>query len=177
MRRESIARVTLVAALVLLLLGASSGMAGQSEVSASLGNYSVPVRCFKSGNLAPGGQAFYSCVAADGTAFPEGQRVPTGYYLLVTDVLITPDAGTALTGITDITVYDGYGTNNRNTHFRLRNTQATTFGYNFGAPYLVLSAGHRLDVTSAAFSAYGADVRISGLLVTNLDYLPLALGD
>lgn len=177
MKRESFVRLTLVAAIALLLVGASSGSPSLGRVEAVAANHSVPVRCFKSGAIAPGGQAFLTCIAADGTTFPEGQRVPTGYYLLMTDVVITPDAGNAATGITDIRVFDGYATSSRQSETRFRSTDTSTYSYTYAAPYLVLSAGHRLDVTSAAFSAYGADVRISGLLVTNLDYLPLALGD
>ena len=108
---------------------------------------------------------------------PDGQRVPSGRYLVVTDVLITPDAGSATSGIVDLIFYDAYGANYRQSYFRLRSTQADSFGFNFSVPYFVLRDGHRLEVTSAAFSEHGAQIWVSGLLVTNLDFLPLALSD
>lgn len=174
MKGSAIVRTSLIAVMALMLVGLSSGMLGATDAAASLGDSSVPVRCYTTSILAPGKQAFLYCVASDGTLFPESQRVPTGYYLLVTDVLITPDAGTAMTGLTDITVFDAYSTSSRQSSFRLRNSQANSFGFNFNAPYFSMPAGHRLEVTSASLSAFGAEIRISGFLVTDVDSLPLA---
>lgn len=176
MKSVPIGRIPLILALTLVIMIGLVVTTGSGKATAALGNSGVPVRCFKpSAALAPGGQTFLNCIASDGTAFAEGQRVPTGYYLLVTDVLITPDAGTATSGIVDLTFYDAYGTNSRQSSFRLRDTRAATFGYQFSAPYFALPATHRLEVTSAAISAHGAEIRVSGFLVTNLNYLPLAL--
>lgn len=169
-------RIVLVILLLLVFTGAVFVVADNSRVRAAQGNSGVPVRCFKPGSaLAPGNATFLSCVAADGTPFESGQRVPNGYYLLVLDVLVTPDAGTDVTTLTDVTIYDAYGDSSRQSSFRLRDTSSSTYGRVFGAPYLVLSPGHRLEVTNAAFSESAVEVRISGLLVTNLSYIPLAL--
>ena len=177
MKLTRLPKPALLALAIVVIVGGLLAAAGSSPASAGLGNSGVPVRCFKPGpSIAPGGAAFLNCVAADGTSFAEGQRVPTGYYLAVTDVLVTPDAGNATTGITDVTVYDAYGTNSRQSSFRLRDTTASSFGFKWFAPYLVLTAGHRLEITNANISAFSAEVRISGVLVTNLSSLPLVLG-
>jgi hypothetical protein len=175
MKSVHVGRIPLILVFTLVIMIGLVVTTGSGTATAALGNSGVPVRCFRPGaSLAPGGQTFLSCVASDGTAFAEGQRVPTGYYLLVTDVLITPDAGASTSGIVDLTVFDAYGTNSRQSSFRLRDTRAATFGYQFAAPYFVLPATHRLEVTSAAISAHSAEIRVSGFLVTNLNYIPFA---
>ncbi len=165
-------RLFLVVGLSVVILIALVSI-GSGHAVASVGGTGIPVRCYKSGAaIAPGGEAFLSCVAVDGPAFAEGQRVPDGYYLLVMDVLVTPDAGTATGGILDINLFDAYGTSSRQSTIRLRNDEPASFGFNRSAPYLVLVAGHRLEVTSTAFSTHGADVRIGAILTTNLNFLP-----
>jgi len=178
MKGKGIGRLTLVLSLSLVIVATLALAVGSGSAAAGVGNSGVPVRCFKPGaSIAPAGQSFLNCIASDGTPFAEGQRVPTGYYLLVMDVLITPDAGTAMAGITDLDIYDAYGTSNRQSSFRLRSNEAASFGFKWSAPYFVMPAGHRLEVTSAAFSDFGAEVRVSGLLVTNLDFLPAILSN
>lgn len=176
MERRQVVRLALIVVGALLLLGGSVATLGAKPAAAGLGNTGVPVRCFKPGAaLAPGGQTFLTCIAASGPAFVGNQRVPNGHYFLVTDVLITPDAGANATGIVDLTFFDAYGTDSRQSSFRLRTNEAATFGFNFSAPYFVLQPDHRLEVTSAASSAYGAEIRVSGFLVTNVDFIPMAL--
>jgi hypothetical protein len=171
-------RVVLGFVVLLLLAGTLFLVTGNSRVRAALGNTGVPVRCFKPGAaLAPGASTFLSCVPASGPAFADGQRVPNGYYLLVMDVLVSPDAGVEDSSRTDVTIYDAYGDNSRQSSFRLRNTVADSYGFKFSAPYLVLSPGHRLEITNAAASEAGVEVRITGLLVTNVSFVPLAVGD
>lgn len=64
-----------------------------APAQAQLGNNAIPVRCSpatQDGIIS--GAAFFRCVAADGTAFGNnGQAVPNGRYLLVTDITLTPD--------------------------------------------------------------------------------------
>ncbi len=176
MQGNRIGKLAQVLALSMVLIAALTLTVGSGRATAGVGNSGVPVRCFKPGAaIAPGGESFLSCVASDGTPFAEGQRVPTGYYLMVMDLLVTPDAGTATSGLTDVTIFDAYGTNSRQSSFRLRGVEAASFGFKWSAPYFVMPAGHRLEVTSASFSDFGAEVRISGLLVTNLDFLPAVL--
>ena len=171
---NSMNRFSLIAVVVIAIVVAAALALGTGSADAQLGNSGIPVRCFKPGPaMAPGTAEFLTCVASDGTLLPEGQRVPAGHYLLITDVLITPDAGTATTGLNDITVFDAYGTNSRQSSFRLRSVLPNSFGVAFNTPYFVLAEGHRLEISSAAFSAHSVEIRVSGLLVTNLSYLPI----
>jgi hypothetical protein len=173
MNKNTAIKLSLIA-LALVLVGGVGALVWSGRATA-LGNSAIPVRCYKTSTLQPGNAAFLTCQSAGGVAFVDNQRVPNGYYFVVTDVLITPDAGLDTTGITDLTLYDAYGDNGRSYSFRLRETRAATFGPSFAAPYMVLIPGHRLEATLAGFSANGVEVRVSGWLVTNLDYLPLAL--
>ena len=75
--------------LVIVVLFAVFVLTGVRSVGAALGNSGVPVSCFHSGNLSSPTNRTLTCQAADGTAFIGGQVVPTGYYLMVTDVLIS----------------------------------------------------------------------------------------
>lgn len=173
MNKNTAIKLSLIA-LALVLVGGVGALVWSGRATA-LGNSAIPARCFRSGALQPGNAAFLTCANAGGVTFVDNQRVPNGYYFVVTDVLITPDAGLDTTGITDLTLYDAYGDNGRQSSFRLRETRAATLSASFAAPYLVLIPGHRLEATLAALSANGVEIRVSGWLVTNLDYLPLAL--
>lgn len=144
-------------------------------VRASLGNTGVPVRCSEAPgtSIPPGESRFLTCYAADGTPFTDGQRVPTGRYLLVTDILVIPDGGMDTAALTDVTLYDAYGGSGRAYSLRLRGTTTDSYGYHFTTPYMVLPAGHRLEAVTAWFAEKWVFVRVSGLLVTNVNYLPL----
>lgn len=167
--------VWLVVVLGVLALAASLLL--PARAAAQLGNAGVPVRCFvPSGSEPnPGGSAFLNCVSADDTPFVDGQRVPENNYLLVTDVFITPKAGSNTNGITSISIFDAYGSGSRQSSFRMRGPNSAQVEMHWASPYLVLRPGHRLEVVLDAASAYGVEVRASGLLVTNLAYLPLAV--
>jgi hypothetical protein len=170
--RHLVATVLLVLA-VFALVGSGAGPA-----LASMGNRGVPVRCFAPGSgITAGNAAFMTCYAADGTSFAGNQRVPSGYYLLLTDVLVSPRAGSSTTGVTEISVYDAYGTSGRQSQILLRSTRTDTYGYTFASPYLVLSADHRLEIVSAGVSAFPVDVRASGLLVNSAVAVPLVMTD
>jgi len=163
--------VVLAAVTVLLLI--AWGAAG--PVRASLGNTGVPVRCTEQpgASIPPAESRFLTCTAADGTAFVDGQRVPSGRYLLVTDILVTPDGGTDTAALTDVTLFDAYGESGRAYSMRLRGTTTASYDYHFTSPYMVLPAGHRLEASTASFAEKWVFVRVSGLLVTNVNYLPL----
>jgi hypothetical protein len=166
--------VALVVVLALFLFAAD----GLHPARAAMGNRGVPVRCFASGGgIAAGDSAFMTCYAADGTSFSGNQRVPSGYYLLVTDVIVTPRAGSNTSGVTEIFVYDAYGASSRQSHFYLRGSTTDSYGHTFAVPYMVLSADHRLEIVAQGFNAYAVDVRATGLLVTNVLAMPLVTSD
>jgi hypothetical protein len=151
---------------------------GSDPAHAALGNRGIPVRCFAPGaGVAAGGSAFMTCYAADGTPFSGNQRVPTGYFLLVTDVIVTPRAGSTAAGVTEVSVFDAYGTASRQSQFYLRSTTTGSYGYTFAAPYLVLAPDHRLEIVAAAINAFSVDVRATGLLVYNVSYIPVVIGE
>jgi hypothetical protein len=172
MKESMMIRALFGAAVILVLLVGSMGMAG--EASAALGNAGVPVRCFAPGaGVAAGGSAFLTCYAADGTAFDGNQRVPVGYYLYVTDVLVTPRAGSATSGVTELSVFSAHGTSSRQSQFYLRSIDTGTYSHTFSAPYLVLPADFRLEVVAAGINAYPVDVRVTGVLTTHMLWLPV----
>ena len=95
--RSMLVLVVVLAVLVVIWLMAN-------PVRATLGNYGTPVRCTAI-NINSGQSAFLDCFAADGTPFTDGQRVPSGYYLLVTDVVVTvSDYGSILKPLTRLSV-------------------------------------------------------------------------
>jgi hypothetical protein len=166
-------RIIVVVAAVAVLFAIAWGAAG--PVRASLGNTGVPVRCSEAPGtpIQPAESRFLTCTAADGTPFADGQRVPNGRYLLVTDIMVIPDGGTDMEALTDVTLYDAYGNSGRAYSLRLRGTTTASYDYHFTTPYMVLPAGHRLEASIAWFAQKWVFVRVSGLLVTNVNYLPL----
>lgn len=171
MKGSTIVKVSLVVALALMVVGLAGPASGKA--AAGLGNSGVAVRCFAPGaGVAAGNSAFLTCYAADGTGFSDNQRVPPGYFLAVTDVLVSPRAGAALSGATEISLFDAYGTSSRQSQFYLRSADTSTYGHTFVVPYLVLQSDHRLEVVAPGFNAYTVDVRVTGVLVTNLQWLP-----
>lgn len=128
-----------------------------------------PVRCFFSGAVPPSETKDFICINVAGNpSFIDG-KVPSGHFLLVTDIGVTPDAGTLLTGLTDIAVQIRSSSNSILTRMRLRNTNTNTIHRHFKIPHLILAEGLRLDVTNAHFSDFSAEVSITGLLVTQLE--------
>jgi hypothetical protein len=98
--------------------------------------------------------------------------------LLVTDITIIPDGGADTQGVTDVYIHNAFGDSDRVTSARLRGVTTASYGISYRVPYLVLPAGHRLELVNDAASQMGISVRISGLLVTNLNFVPLvASGD
>lgn len=129
---------------VLLLLGIS--WQWTSSARASLGNTGVPVRCSVS-SLAQSSTETLKCYAADGTLFTNNnERVPTGYYLLVTDITLVTDGGADASAVVSV---DFKTANPVNQFMRLRNTDNAMQHLHFGSPYFVLSAGQYLQAASA----------------------------
>jgi hypothetical protein len=169
-----------VSAAVALVLLATIWLA-VNPAQAALGNSGVPVRCAPSGSEIPVGEArFLDCVAADGTSFTDGQRVPSGYYLLVTDIVVT-SSWSGIVADRYLSLYDAYGDASRAYALEMSSgppvdpslSQVPTFGLHFTTPYMVLPADHRLEGVNELGSGSNIKVYVSGLLVTNVTYLPL----
>jgi hypothetical protein len=165
--------------LAVLMVLIVAGWAAVKPVQAYLGNTGVPVRCIRATPLSPGFRNYLPCVPANGPEFTDSnQRVPDGYYFLVTDITIIPDGGTDVEAITDVYVHSSHGESERVTSIRLRNVTTASYGISYRVPYLVLPAGHRLELVNDAVSQKGVSARISGILVTNVNFLPMvATGD
>lgn len=160
--------------LVILSLAALAVVATPSR--ASLGNHGVPVFGRLAGPLPQTEQAYLKLYAADGTLFGGGnETVPEGYYLLITDVVMTPDGGTDPAAVMSV---DLLGSTSGGTQsLRLRSTDNGTLSLHFSTPYFILRPGDRLRASNAWFSDKWAFVNVSGLLVTNLAYLPVAINN
>ncbi len=168
-------RQRIVLALVALVGLVALGWFVARPASAYFANRAVPMRCFShSSGIAAGSEAFLTCIASDGTAFGDSQRVPDGHYLLVTDIHLTPLGGTNAAAITEVRIFDSYGTTTRQSLIELRNTTTASYGIQMGAPYLVLVPTHRLEAENDSVSQARVAIRVSGFLVTNLNYLPFA---
>lgn len=166
----SISKVALTAVFVAILAAAIYSFAAPAR--AAMGNRGVPVRCYAD-QLKPAESKFLTCKAADGTAFTGNQRVPAGYYLLVTDIVIIPDAGTDTSGIVSIVIYDAYGTSSHASSITARSGTMDGFGYHFHTPYFVLEEGHRIEASPWWFNSHWAAARVTGILTNNVTYLPV----
>lgn len=145
--------------------------------TAQLGNSAIPVRCVPDatdGVIPPGGAAFFHCVGADGTTFDNnGQAVPIGHYLLVTDVVITPVRLTTVDTANEVTLRDVSPGFDVTAEVRLEAFRSQTLSVNYMTPFLVLASGHRLSGEYVSLDNWlGINVYVSGLLVTNVAYLP-----
>jgi len=146
---------------------------------AALGNNGVPVRCeieIEGGApLDPGYGTFFNCVASDGTLFNDGgQQVPKGYYFLVTDILVTPihPHSTQTAGYIKFSLRDKEGEIIEYS-MDFEDLSGNTISEHFTAPYFVLLANHKL--WGGNWSDFAVRMYISGLLVTNLNYLPVIM--
>jgi hypothetical protein len=163
----------LVIALVALLALRLVGTHGSRSVQAAMGTRGVPVRCYNPGELLePGDTHLLACVAADDWPDPF-TAVPSGHYLLVTDIFFTPLGGSTASGVTEITIWRVDATAQREFEVRLRATTADSLGKSFGAPYIVLREGDYLEVHVASSGSHDVMPHGSGLLVTNPAYLLL----
>ncbi len=58
--------------------------------------------------------------------------------------------------------------------YHFRSIEGSTYGQHFNSPLVVVVAGDWLDVLPLAGSQQAFDIYVSGFLVTNLNYIPLA---
>jgi hypothetical protein len=156
--------VTGIASVVLLALVVAAVVVRPSR--ASLGNRGIPVYGRLPGPVPETETYTMRFTAADGTAFDDGEAVPDGYYLLITDIVMTTDGGRDASAVVSVRVSD------ESRWLRLRSTDNATLNLNYTTPYFILEAGDRLAVGNAWYSDKWAYVNVSGLLVTNVSYLP-----
>jgi hypothetical protein len=165
---------SIVILLVIVAHVATSGVVPTAGASLSLGNVQYPVRCYNIGN-----SASYTliCVTPAGSpSFVSSQRVPEGYYFLITDVMITPTGSLAADNVVlDLNNAYGAGSIQSINHFRV--LDGSTFGQHFNAPMWVLFPDHYLSVVQDADNQSTYDIRVNGFLVTNGTYLPMVMND
>jgi hypothetical protein len=158
-----------LAALVLLALLATGAVARPSR--AYLGNHGVPVFGRLSGSLPDGDTDHMKFYAADGTPFSQGhEAVPEGYYLVITDIMMTPDGGADPAAVVSVDLTGS--TSGGVQSLRLRSTDNGTLSLHYTVPYFILEPGEKLEVENAWYSEKWAYVNVSGMLVNNLVYLP-----
>ncbi len=178
MRRRRF-QISLVA-VVVAALGLSALFIPNLTARADVGNQGTPVRCYASGGAISHGETqFMTCVRADGgyPGFVNSQRVPSGYYFMVTDVFVTPLSGG--NGSTTVTFYlfDAYGTSGRASSYTFRSLDGASYGQHFTVPLYVLPADHRIEIQAFNANAADFDLRITGVLTTNVNYLPLVVNN
>ena len=138
--------------------------------SASLGYRGVPVYGRLSGPVPMEQNRFVQFYTPDGS-LNGTDTVPVGKYLVVTDIVLTPDAGTDTSCVVSVELtIDGTGR-----FLRLRNTDTQVTNLHFSMPMFVLSGGQKLKASNAWFSTEWAFVNISGLLVDSVNFVPLVL--
>lgn len=162
MRLLSRTTLIVIGAGLLLVLGA---MSLWTPAQAQLGNSGVPVHC--AAGVLSSAQTF-GCIASDGTAFVNN-RVPTGYYLMVTDIIIAPINSTDVQA--DIEMEDAGNTLVNDV--LIQTTSFGTQGQHFTTPALVLPAQYRLRAATLNGGGYLGEV--FGMLTRNLTYMPLIL--
>ncbi len=146
----------------------------QTRGQAALGNVGYPIVCLKS-NISAGGSSSLNCYDdAAGTSFV---NVPTGYYLLVTDVLVIPSPTCGLEkGLLHVYLYDSYTSGStiyNEDGFEIRELDRETSALNFQAPALIVQANHFLRAEANGGNVCSVDVRVLGWRVSNLSFLPI----
>jgi hypothetical protein len=171
MKKNFIRIVLLAGGIIVLILGII--LLTPARADASLGNTGIPARCY---NIGFSSSITLTCLTPSGsaTSFVSGQRVPTGYYFLVTDIMITPNSGTTSSdALVDFDLKDAYGAGSLQSSNHFRNFEGGTFGQHFNAPMWVLLPDHYLLAVTRAGNLQTFEIRVNGLLVTNINYIPL----
>jgi len=160
-------------AVLVVIIGLVVTLAATGTAQADLGNQGFPVRCYNNSSAT---DYFMVCINPSGSpVFAGNQRVPIGYYFLVTDVMITPHGGASGNAVV-FDLKDAYGDAYVQSINRFRVLDGATLGQHFEAPMWVLLPDHRLEVTELAGNQSDYDLRVNGFLVTNMSYLPLVSG-
>ena len=131
--RTTRARVAVLACIAVLVAG-TLALVVVRPTAAAMGNSGIPVECHSPGYDPIGAAAdiFLQCVASDGTAFDSGERVPTGHYLLVTDIVLSYQEN----GMPEtlILFYDGYNLMDWEERVFLRYTSVDTQQFHYTTP-------------------------------------------
>ena len=160
-------------AVLLAAIGLMTAWLMTETTHASLVNQGYPVRCY---NVSTTSEFFLSCINTQGTpSFVGNQRVPTGYYFLITDIMITAHENVVGNDVS-FKLKDCWDTASvmyPTTNFRV--LDGSTLGQHFIAPMWVLPEDHRLGVELLPGNQAAFDLRVNGFLVTNVSYLPVVL--
>ena len=172
MKKLSPRFILLAGGTILLIVGIV--LLAPAHAEAAFANTGIPARCY---DISFSSNFFMTCVTPQGsaTSFVSSQRVPTGYYFLVTDIMVSPLGGTAGNALTDFDLEDTYSTSGIQSITHFRNLEGSTYGQHFNAPMWVLLPDHRLQVVVSSGNQQNFDIRINGFLVTNLNYLPVVI--
>jgi len=163
---------------LVILLAIGIGQLKTGNVQAALGNQGIPVRCYPVGGGLPAGTTqFLTCVTPGTNLMVSGQRVPSGYYFLVTDVFVTPSTGGTGNTPVGFYLYDAYAISSRASLYFFRSIDGASYGEHFTVPLYVLPADHRLEIQAFNANAAAFDIRVTGLLVTNVAYTPIILSN
>ena len=166
--KTSFVRTILFAITAIILMAIGIHLLGVRDSEAALGNLGTPVRC-EVYVFIDEEESIY-CTALDGTAFDVGYKVPSGYYFLVTDIIITADYRNDRADIT-LAVAEGGNVHIYDKLFFVQGVESYQIHYTM--PYLILEAGQFLRAGNANDSTTNVTIYISGVLTTNALYLPL----
>jgi hypothetical protein len=165
----TLSRIVIVALVVVVALT----VLNHQPADAALGNQGTPVRCYTSGSLSAGTTQFMTCVSAAPPSFVSSQRVPAGYYFLVTDIFVTPLGGSTGSATVAFYLFDAYSTSGRASSYTYRSVDGQSSGQHFTTPLYVLTPDHRLEIQAFGANQQSFEIRITGLLVNNVTYLPI----
>lgn len=99
--------------------------------------------------------------------------MPNGRYLLVTDITLTPDRLTTVDTPHKIILRDVAPNNSVTADLRFETFRSETVSVSYATPFLILESGHRLSAKHLSLvDSFGMNVYISGVLVTNVTYMP-----
>jgi hypothetical protein len=160
----------------LFIIGGGIWLAAD-PVRAALGNTGTPVRCRNTGiTINPGESVFLTCTPADGSSTWSEGRVPEGKYLMVTDIHISPEYVVDTNQSMYVTLYAAYGENNRSYGLQYNRPVIETYSQHYTTPLMILPEGYRIEAVHGLPSGPRIEVEVSGLLVSNVDYLPVVVG-
>lgn len=162
---------------ILIVIGLAFGVTflvsaiGVPRASGAVPASGIPVRCLSDSFLAGDHlSTTFTCRAADGTAFPAGQQVPSGYYFMLTDLWVVPkDSWLASSQPGSGFAVQVFG----NGMLPVAGPCDRTAYYSFTSPYFVLSSGQVITASIGSPAQYCAEyIAASGILATNVMYVP-----
>lgn len=165
--------IVLAAGVLIGLLVAGVFLAA-SSAHAAVGNTGIPARCTGFATVTQR-TGVLKCYANGITFGTSGEvpdiTVPSSYYFLVTDIVFSPEAGSQV-GALSVRLARWRNTDELD-RIELYASTRDSLSTHFTTPYLVLSAGERLEMYHSSTEIITSRVFVSGMLTTNLEYLPL----